>query len=203
MSILENDFKRPPVKARSCMRLATFVSVAFMLLIMGVARLILFLKDVPLPLLVDVALLAWAVLWLAYTLVAPALRYRRYRYLIDHEKIVVKEGLLFISQDFAPIERVHQISVQSGPIDRIYGLAKVTATTAGGIVTVRFLPIAEAEEIAQALQAKVRHILKQQGISLDPLSEETGAIPQADSWEADQTGDQATDRADSREADHE
>ena len=83
-----------------------------------------------------------------------------------------------VTQDFAPIERIHQIAVKSGPIDRVYGLAKVVATTAGGTVTIRFLEQEVAEEIAHSLQRTVRYILKQQGISVEniPLEDEAATV---------------------------
>lgn len=166
MVIREEEFRNLAPEARKCMFTTTLVLVAFLLLAAALAWLILRLQGVVLPLWGDLLFAAWACLWLIYLFVSPAIRYRRYRYLIDQEKIVVREGLLFITTKFAPIERLHQITVKSGPIDRLYGLARVIATTAGGIVVISFLPRREAEEIADMLQAKVRYILGRQGVSL-------------------------------------
>ncbi|MDO4582086.1 MAG: PH domain-containing protein [Bacillota bacterium] len=163
----ENDFCRLEKGALGCMRLSAALGAGAMLLILAAARLILHFCEVALPPYVDWLLLAWAALWIAYIFISPAIRYRRYRYLVDEDKIIVREGLWFISTELAPIERVHQIAVKSGPIDRKYGLAQVIATTAGGTITIRFLRAELAAEIAASLQVKVRHILRQQGVSLE------------------------------------
>lgn len=106
--------------------------------------------------------------WLAITsielvfLTSPFIRFYRYRYIIDETRIVKKEGLIFITTEMAPIERVHQISIMRGPIDRITGLSKVMATTAGGEITVRFLEQSVAEELASKLESTIKQITKRQ-----------------------------------------
>jgi len=169
--ITDEQFKKLAPEARKCMRLATGLLTFFMILPVLIFRLIIWWESINLPVLLDIAFIVWGLLWIAYLLISPTIRYRRYRYLIDKEKIVVQEGLWFIAREFAPIERVHQITVKSGPIDRLYGLANVIATTAGGTITIRFLEREKAEKIADALQEKVRYILGQQGISLTGLEE--------------------------------
>ena len=178
MVIKEEQFSKLAPQARNCMRLDTAIAVAFMVAVAVIVWLILVAEDIQMPLLVHLAFAAWCIAWIVYWFFSPAIRYRRYRYLIDEEKIVVREGLWFITQDFAPIERIHQIAVKSGPIDRVYGLAKVVATTAGGTVTIRFLEQEVAEEIAHSLQRTVRYILKQQGISVEniPLEDEAATV---------------------------
>lgn len=172
MVILDEQFKKLVPEARRCMRLSTAVLVLFLVVPVLIVWLILMAESITLPLWLNLIFMTWGLLWIIYLLISPAVRYRRYRYLIDREKVMVQEGLWFITREFAPIERLHQIAVKSGPIDRLYGLAKVIATTAGGTVTIRFLEKEKAEEIADTLQKKVRHILLQQGISLTGLVEE-------------------------------
>lgn len=96
-------------------------------------------------------------------LIAPFVRFYRYRYIIDETRIVKMEGLVFITTEMAPIERVHQISVMRGPIDRLTGLSKVMATTAGGQITIRFLEQSVADELAAKLEATIKQITKRQG----------------------------------------
>jgi uncharacterized protein len=172
MVIREQDFHNLVPEAKKCMFTTTLIWVAVLILSALAAWLIIFLQDAALPWWADLLFAAWGLLWLIYLFASPAIRYRRYRYLIDGEKIVVREGLFFISLVFAPIERLHQITVKSGPIDRLYNLAKVIATTAGGVVVISFLPRQEAEDIAEMLQAKVRYILGQQGITLSSSPEQ-------------------------------
>ncbi len=90
---------------------------------------------------------------------SPFIRYKRYRYQIDDTRVAVKEGLIFITTETAPIERVHQISVSAGPVDRLTGLAKVTVTTAGGEIVVRFLEKDLADQLSQKIEKTVKSIV--------------------------------------------
>lgn len=95
-------------------------------------------------------------------LLAPYIRYCRYRYCITDECIDVKEGFLFVERNIVPIERLHKIRTMRGPIDRLFGLTKVIVTTAGGDVTIRFLEEKQAEDIAMNLQRRVNQIIGKQ-----------------------------------------
>ena len=88
-------------------------------------------------------------------LVEPYFRYNRYRYSINEECIDIREGYL-------PIERLHKLEISKGPIDQIFHVAKVTVTTAGGDVTLRFLEEEKAEKIAENLQKRINEIVKEQ-----------------------------------------
>lgn len=114
-----------------------------------------------------ITILSWGLfaLFEIAILITPFIRWRRYRYVIDENRIVKSEGLIFITTEIAPIERVHQISVMRGPIDRLTGLSKVMATTAGGEIVIRFLEHKVAEELALRLEAKIKQITKRQGES--------------------------------------
>ncbi len=94
--------------------------------------------------------------------ISPFIRYPRYRYSIDDVSIVKKEGIIFVSTEIAPIERVHQITVKRGPIDNLTGLAKVVATTAGGEIVIRFLELEVAFELANSLAGTIKGIVKEQ-----------------------------------------
>lgn len=94
-------------------------------------------------------------------LVAPMIRYRRYRYYVDDECIDVKEGLFFTERNIVPIERLHKIAVNRGPIDNILGLAKVSVTTAGGDVVIRFLDVDVADRVAETLKHRINQIAVQ------------------------------------------
>ena len=170
-----NEYRKLHKNAKKCMRLAVWIGVLITLLILAVVWYVMYDQGVGitpepgaqtsgkgLPLHLHLLLGAAAAALVIYALVSPSVRYRRYSYLIDAEKVIVVEGLWFITREMAPIERIHQITVKSGPIDRLYGLAKVIAITAGGTVTIRFLETALAEEIAGGLQSQIREIIAEQ-----------------------------------------
>lgn len=157
-------FRRLSKKAVGCMRLSAVIGFSVLTLAFLAARAIAAYFGVHIPLWVDFILAGWVVLAAVYCIAVPMIRYHRYQYDIDAERIIVMEGLWFITKEVAPIERVHQISVTRGPIDRIFGLGKVVATTAGGTVVIRFLEVEEAEKIADRLLERVRRIVEEQNM---------------------------------------
>ncbi len=103
--------------------------------------------------------LACAAVSIAYIIIVPVIRFRRYRYLIEADRIEIVEGVFFIRRTLVPIDRIHQISVSKGPIDSAFGVAKVSVITAGSTATFRFLDEEKAEEIALHLNTRIREKL--------------------------------------------
>lgn len=97
---------------------------------------------------------------LIYIVAAPPVYYMRYRYQITEDRVDVRYGILVIRHILVPIERVHQVEVSRGPINTLLGLADVTITTAGGVATINYLEIAEAEKVAVLLNDLVGKMLK-------------------------------------------
>ena len=96
-----------------------------------------------------------------YNLISPVVFYKRYRYRMDEDKIEVRRGILWITHEMVPIERVHQVDVNAGPVNRMFGLANVGITTAGGKVDLQFLNEDVAEGIASKLNDKIVKLLKE------------------------------------------
>ncbi len=106
-------------------------------------------------------IIAFGILWalaLIYIAIAPKVRYERYRYSLDESAIRVRSGLFWVSEEIVPMERLHKLQTSQGPIDRIFKLSKLSVTTAGGDVTIKFLKDEQAEEIAEALKKKINDI---------------------------------------------
>lgn len=101
----------------------------------------------------------WLILFLIFcwvlSLLAPFVRYERYRYRFTDEEIDIREGFLSIERNIVPIERLHKVAMVSGPLDRVFGLTKVIVTTAGGDVTIRFLEMERAEAIVENLKKRI------------------------------------------------
>lgn len=137
-----------------------------------------FLKDV-----VEVSLSS---LWLALVLIlswvvslmAPFVRYERYRYRFTDEEIDIREGFLSVERNIVPIERLHKVAMVSGPLDRMFGLTKVIVTTAGGDVTIRFLETQKAEAIVENLKKRINsYAIQSRNLADDnPFSTEQGAL---------------------------
>ena len=96
------------------------------------------------------------------TIVSPLFRYQRYAYELTDEEVQIKEGYLFLTHTIVPISRLHKIEISSGPLDRLFGLAKVEITTAGGDVTIKFLEKDKAEHIADSLKQRINEIVEEE-----------------------------------------
>ena len=153
--------------AIGCMFVATLVQVLIVTSILFVVYLI--FKD-SLPKIIKMIMIGVVVLDILYLLISPKVRYQRYRYSITEDSIDVKEGFLFTKRSIVPIERLHKIAIEKGPIDRIFKLGKVIVTTAGGDVVIRFLEDDKSELIANSLKEKINEIaIKSRSENIDNL----------------------------------
>ena len=103
---------------------------------------------------------AGMVLLLVYFVVGPRIYYDRYRYMITADKVDVRYGIIILRHILVPIERVHQVEVSRGPVNNMLGLANVNITTAGGVATISYLEIDEAEKIVERLTELINSMLR-------------------------------------------
>jgi membrane protein YdbS with pleckstrin-like domain len=116
------------------------------------------------------AFMAVLAIVLVYMAAAPPVYYARYRYRIAEDRIDVRYGVLVIRHILVPIERVHQVEVSRGPVNSVLGLADVTITTAGGVATLNYLEIAEAEKVADLLNDLIGRLLRDRRPADSPSS---------------------------------
>lgn len=107
-------------------------------------------------------------------LIAPRLRYERYRYILTEEEFEVRKGLIVVKTEIVPIERLHKIEVSSGPLFRAFGLKEVLATTAGGDVRVSFLEDETANQIAAHLKKRINTIAVEERNALEVEGDNEG-----------------------------
>ena len=100
-----------------------------------------------------------AILLIANATISPYFRFHRYRYSINNEFIDIYEGYIFVERNIVPLERLHKMQTLRGPIDRMFKVAKVVVTTAGGDVTLRFLDEEKADFIAEILGRRINQIV--------------------------------------------
>lgn len=146
------EYQKLSKKARACMLVNEVILAVISTIVLGAVWY--FLRNKSLPLCIHLIWAFVAVIWVV-SLISPFFRYERYRYRISEEDIDVREGFLFLHRDIVPIERLHKVAMENGLIDRIFGLAKVIVTTAGGDVTIRFLEEAIAEKIVERLKVRI------------------------------------------------
>lgn len=154
------EYRKLPSRALRCMYTANFIGGLIVLAIIGAVNYFwLFPKDIAVGKWISLVV---AVLTLADIVISPYFRYHRYRYSINEECIDVIEGYFFIKRQIVPIERIHKLQTEKGPIDQFFHLAKVIVTTGGGEVTLSFLEEERAEKIADGLRKRINDIVQEQ-----------------------------------------
>jgi uncharacterized protein len=72
-----------------------------------------------------------------FVIVVPLWRYRVHRWDLDAKAVYTRSGWLVQERRIAPISRVQTVDTERGPLDRLFGLANVTVTTASSAGAVR------------------------------------------------------------------
>ena len=85
--------------------------------------------------------------------VVPLWRYRVHRWEIGPNAVYTRSGWLVQERRIAPISRVQTVDTYRGPLDRLFGLANVTVTTASsaGAVRIVALDTAVADQVVAQL----------------------------------------------------
>jgi uncharacterized protein len=73
--------------------------------------------------------------------VVPVWRYRVHRWEIGAQAVYTRTGWLVQERRIAPISRVQTVDTYRGPLDRLFGLANVTVTTASSAGAVRIVAL--------------------------------------------------------------
>lgn len=94
---------------------------------------------------------AWAALLLLTAAVYLPLRYRRARYDVSDDAVTVISGVYFINRRTMPLAGVRHITVIRGPLERLFGLAFVVFSAAGGWLLLEGVPAEDAENWSRRL----------------------------------------------------
>lgn len=155
-----DGYRRLEPVSRKSMYIGNAISFAIVAVIFGAICFYVSGQPVDFAPVVKIACSAIIIITAIYSLVEPQVIYRRYRYRIDDEKVDIRKGVVYITHQMVPIERIHQVDVTEGPVNRMFGLANVQITTAGGTVEIQWLQREVAEDIADKLNSTVVGILK-------------------------------------------
>lgn len=95
-----------------------------------------------------------------FVVVAPLWRYRVHRWEVSLSPgppaVYTRSGWIVQERRIAPISRVQTVDTYRGPLDRLFGLANVTVTTASSAGAVRI--VALDSEVADRLVAQLTDI---------------------------------------------
>lgn len=86
----------------------------------------------------------------------PLWRYRVHRWELSPQAVFTRTGWLIQERRIAPISRVQTIDTYRGPVDRLFGLANVTVTTASSAGAVHILAL--DVDVADRLVAQLTDI---------------------------------------------
>ncbi|GAA4900884.1 PH domain-containing protein [Tessaracoccus lubricantis] len=102
------------------------------------------------------ALVAVAVVTVAWRMLRAPRVFRRWGYAERDEDVYLTHGLWIRSLQCVPYGRMQLVQVQSGPLDRLFGLATVQMITSStsGTVTIPGLPAADAAALRDRLIAR-------------------------------------------------
>ena len=93
---------------------------------------------------------------LFFIAVVPLWRYRVHRWEVGAQAVYTRTGWLVEERRIAPISRVQTVDTQRGPLDRLFGLATVTVTTASSAGAVRI--VALDSDVADRIAAQLTDI---------------------------------------------
>lgn len=95
-----------------------------------------------------------------FIVVVPIWRYRVHRWDINVDSgtpaVYTRTGWLVQERRIAPISRVQTVDTHRGPLDRLFGLANVTVTTASSAGAVRI--VALDDDVAERVVAQLTDI---------------------------------------------
>lgn len=141
--------KRNP-KARLLLLTSSILNMIVVTVILGAIIIFAQLDEIYDKAIIGVDIFAWII-----ALIAPFVRYNWYRARFTDEEIDIRQGFLIIQETIIPIERLQKISLETGPLDRIFGMTKVIVYTSGGEETIRFLEKERAEQIGETLKKRI------------------------------------------------
>ena len=110
-------------------------------LMLAVGQLIWFAVDPRMPWLHAAAAVATVLGAAVFVIVVPLWRYRVHRWDIGQQAVYTRSGWLVQERRIAPISRVQTVDTYRGPLDRLFGLANVTVTTASSAGAVRIVAL--------------------------------------------------------------
>lgn len=98
-------------------------------------------------------------LLMASALIWPRLRYDTWGYALREHDVLISYGVLWKMRRCVPRNRVQHVDIEAGPIDRAFGIVKLSLFTAGTISAVGTIPgltPRQAEELRERLLASGR-----------------------------------------------
>jgi membrane protein YdbS with pleckstrin-like domain len=94
--------------------------------------------------------------FVADAIVAPELRWRRWRYEVRPQEVDVQRGAFTVTRTLVPMLRVQHVDTTRGLLDQLLGLATVVFHTAAGANRIPALDVAEAARVRDRIAELAR-----------------------------------------------
>ncbi|MEV6640341.1 PH domain-containing protein [Amycolatopsis sp. NPDC051371] len=151
---------RPPAHRVSRRAIGYWTATAAILwiVLIGVQTAIVVTSDDP-PTFLDVTLVISCVLAPLHLIVMPQWRYRVHRWEVTGEAVYTQAGWLKQEWRIAPVSRIQTVDIERDPFEQLFGLAKITVTTASAAGPLRIAGLAHgralelADELTKTTQA--------------------------------------------------
>ncbi|MUG67178.1 PH domain-containing protein [Paenibacillus campinasensis] len=98
----------------------------------------------------------WIVLGLSlpslwFTWYIPSFTYKHFGFMVTDEQLELRSGWLWLSDTLVPMTRIQHVELESGPLLRKYGLAKIKVVTAATTHVIEALKLEEAEALKKRI----------------------------------------------------
>jgi uncharacterized protein len=95
---------------------------------------------------------------LAHLVVMPQWRYRVHRWETTPQVVYTQSGWFNQERRIAPVSRIQTVDTERGPVERLFGLANLTVTTASarGPVHIHGLDVEAAQRLAAELATRTQ-----------------------------------------------
>jgi membrane protein YdbS with pleckstrin-like domain len=97
------------------------------------------------------------VLFLTIGLLMISFEYKRWRYRISRDEFTAERGVIVWQKTTVPRLRIQHVDINSGPIDRMFGLVELSLYTAGAMGAIVTVPGLTPDD-AEALRKDLLHL---------------------------------------------
>ena len=100
--------------------------------------------------------LAAALVGVAYSVVVPRERHRRWRWALHEQELDIVYGIWEVTRTIVPITRIQHVSVQRTGWTNSFGLVRLHVHTAAGTTTIPGLAPEQADDVRDRILARLQ-----------------------------------------------
>ncbi|WP_419875724.1 PH domain-containing protein [Candidatus Pristimantibacillus sp. PTI5] len=142
------------LKAINGWRIEAIIEGLIVITLFVIVQAILTIFDIPeiIHLLIWICLGLYFLFFLYHVSVMPKQKYKKWKYEVSSNEIMMSEGIFFYRLMQVPINRIQHVTIKQGPIARRFQLASVEITTAASSVEINYLAYDLAERVSSEIK---------------------------------------------------